>query len=125
VKRVRISRAGKTREIVRVAEKQEAWADAATPAKPNETLVNWMSKLDRVRTLEFVPKPAPPPTPDQAVVRVEYFAGSKSLGFFELYKVAGEKGPEYLARTEYSRWFVKVANSAAEQLDQDLAALLK
>jgi hypothetical protein len=125
IKRVRISKGGKSRDLVRVVEKQDAWADVATPTTPNETLVNWMSKLERVRTLEFAEKQAPPPGPDQLVVRVEYFGPSKSLGFLELYKVTGAKGPEYWARTEYTRWFVKVVNTAAEQLDQDLAALLK
>ncbi len=125
IKRIRISKGQKSREIVRVAEKKDAWADAATPTKPDETVVNWMTKLERVRTLEFVEKPATPPGPEQAVVRIDYFAGSKNLGFLEVYKLAGAKGPEYLARSEYTRWYVKVVASAAEQLDQDLGALLK
>jgi len=123
VKRVRITKGSKARELVRVPDKKDAWADAATPAKADETAVNWMTKLDRLRTTEFVEKPANSPSPEQALVRVEFFSGSKSLGFFELYKAAAEK--EYLGRSEYTRSFVKVPASAAESLDQDLAALLK
>jgi len=125
VKRIKVSKANKTREVVRVAEKKDAWADAATPSKPDETVVNWMTKVERLRTLEFVEKPSQVPTPEQAVVRLEYFAGSKSLGTLEIYKVTGEKGPEYLGRTEHTRWYVKLVASSAEQVEQDLGALLK
>ena len=125
VKKITISKGNKTRDVVRVTEKKDAWADAATPGKPDETVVNWLTKVERLRALEFVEKPAQAPTPEQAVVRLEYFAGAKSLGFLEVYKVNGEKGPEYLGRTEYTRWYVKLVSSSAEQLEQDLGALLK
>jgi hypothetical protein len=125
VKKITISKGGKKRDVVRVAEKKEAWADAATPNKPDETVVNWMTKVERLRAVEFVEKPAQPLAPDQAVVRVEYFAGPRSLGFLEVYKVNGEKGPEYLGRTEFTRWYVKLVASSAEQVEQDLGALLK
>lgn len=125
VKRIRISKGPKAREVVRVAEKKEAWADAATPTKPDETAINWLTKLERLRALEFIEKPAQAVGAEQSVVRVEYFSGSKSIGFLELYKVTGEKGPEYLGRSEYSRWYVKLVTSSAEQIEQDLGALLK
>lgn len=125
VKRVRITKGAATRDVVRVPEKKEAWADVATPTKPDETVVNFMSKLDRVRPFQYVEKPATAPRPDQLVVRAEYFNGPKSLGFFELYKLPGEKGSDYLARTEYTRWYVKVVSSVAEQVEQDLATVVK
>ncbi|MFZ5891351.1 MAG: DUF4340 domain-containing protein [Myxococcota bacterium] len=125
VKSIRISKGPKNREVVRVAEKKGAWADTASPNKPDETVVNWMTKVDRLRALEFVEKPAQLPTPEQAVVRLDYSSAGKNLGFLELYKVAGEKGPEYLGRTEYTRWYVKVVSSSAEQVEQDLGAILK
>ena len=124
VKRVRIIKGAKSREITRVPDKKDAWADVATPTKADETLVNWMTKLERMRPFAYVEAPQPPPRPEQLVVRVEYFAGSKNLGFFELYKGA-EKGADYLARTEASRWYFKVVASAGEALDQDTGSLLK
>lgn len=125
VTRVRVTRSGKSREFVPVAEKKGSWAEAATPTKADQTIANWLGKVERLRVAEYVEKPAQPLTPESLVTRIEYFGGSKALGQLELYAVPGEKGNEYLARTEYTRWYVKVANSTAEQVDQDLAGMLK
>lgn len=124
--RVRIQKGGKARELVRVKEKNEGWGDVATPTKLDETAGNWMTKLARLRGSEFVEKPQTPLKPQDAVVRVEYFdGGKKPIGFVELYKVAGEKGSDYLIRTEWERWYVKVPTTTAEQLETDLASVLK
>lgn len=126
VRRITLSRGGKKRELVRVEGKQDAWADAATPTKPDETVVNWMTKLGRIRVTDYVEKPSPLPRPEDLVVRVDYFAGSKNLGFLELFRVGGtDKAGEYLARTEYGRWYAKVLNSAADQVATDTPALIK
>lgn len=123
--RVRVSKAGKSRELTRVPEKNEGWADSTTPGKLDETAGNWMTKLARLHVQDWVEKPNTPLTAENAVVRVEYFAGSKPLGTLELYRVPGEKGNEYLARTEYSRWPARVIASSAEQVDQDSGSLVK
>ncbi len=125
VVKVRISKAGKSREILRLKEKNEGWADVAAPAKLDETAGNWMSKLGRLRGSDFVEKPSTNTKPEAALVRVEYFDQSKSLGFIELYKQPGEKGNDYLARTEWGRWFMKVQATNAEQVEQDLTSVLK
>jgi hypothetical protein len=39
--------------------------------------------------------------------------------------VTGEQGPEFLGKSENTRWFAKVLASAAEQADQDAATLFK
>lgn len=125
VERVQLIRAGKTREVVRVAGKQGAWADASTPTQPDETVVNWLNKLERIHVTEYVEKPEPALRPEDRAIEIHYQAGSKKLGFFELYKVNGKNGPEFLARTEYGRWAVRVPSSLAEQLDRDAGALFK
>jgi hypothetical protein len=124
--RVRIQKAGKSRELTRVKEKNEGWGDVATPTKLDETAGNWMTKLGRLRGSEFVEKPQSPLKPQDAVVRVEYFdSGKKPIGFVELYKVPGDKGNDYLIRTEWERWYVKVPTATAEQVETDLASVLK
>ncbi|HYQ01763.1 MAG TPA: DUF4340 domain-containing protein [Polyangiaceae bacterium] len=123
--RVKVSKAGKTRDLSRIPDRNEGWADSATPTKLDETAGNWMSKLGRLHVQDWVEKPSALPGPDNLVVRVDYFAGSKPLGNLELYKVPGEKGNEYLAKTEYGRWFSRVIASAAEQVDQDSTSLVK
>ncbi len=126
VVKVKIQKGGKSRELLRLKEKNEGWADVATPTKQDETAGNWMSKLGRLRGSEFVEKPAAPLKPEDAVVRVEFFDGGKSIGFTELYKLPGEAGKnEFLARTEWGRWYVKVPAPTAEQVEQDLTSLLK
>ncbi len=123
VTRIELAAHGKKREIVAIPDKKGAWADAASPAKLDETVGNWMAKVGRLRVMEYVEKPPPPP--ESEVVRIEYFGGKKVLGYLELFEVPGEKGSDYLIRTEYGRWYVKVLSSVAEQVDQDLASVLK
>jgi len=125
VTRVRVSKGQKARELTRVKEKTEGWADPAKPDKLDETAGNWMTKLGRLRVQEYVEKPAKQLKPEEAVVRVDYYEGKKSIGFIELFKLPGEKGNEFLARTEYGRWFVKVLTSNAEQVENDLGSVLK
>ncbi|MFO0762488.1 MAG: DUF4340 domain-containing protein [Byssovorax sp.] len=114
----------KSRAIVRGGvEGKRFWADAASPETNDETLGNWMSKLDRLRPTEFL---AEPPAEKQAVLRIEY-AGGKSLGFIELSRTpAGDNGkPTYLIRTERTRLYAKVPLPAAEPVEQDLGAVVK
>jgi hypothetical protein len=123
--RVKVSKAGKSRDLSRVPGKNEGWADSATPTKLDETAGNWMTKLGRLHVQDWVEKPSATPGPENLVVRVDYFAGSKPLGDLELYKLPAEKGNEYLAKTAYGRWFARVITSAAEQVDQDSTSLVK
>jgi hypothetical protein len=122
---VKVSKGGKTRSLSRVAGKNEGWADSATPAKLDETAGNWMTKLGRLHVQDWVEKPSAALGPDSSVVSVAYFAGSKPLGMLELFRVPGEKGNEYLAKTEYSRWYARVVTSSAEGVEQDLASVVK
>jgi hypothetical protein len=127
ITKIRISKGGKSRELVAVADKKGAFADVTTPTKGDDTVANWLSKVARLRVMEYVEKPAVPPGPDNAVVRIEYFGKNKkeTLGFLDVYKVPGEKGSDFLIRTEQTRWHVKVLASVGEQVEQDLASVLK
>jgi hypothetical protein len=125
VKRLRITKGEKSRELVAVAEKKGAFADPATPTKSDDTVGNWLTKVGRLRVMEYVEKPASQPAPESAVVRIEYFDKKASLGFLEVYKVPGEKGNDFLIRSEQTRWLVKVLASAGEQVEQDLGSVLK
>ncbi|HEY3254268.1 MAG TPA: DUF4340 domain-containing protein, partial [Polyangiaceae bacterium] len=78
--RVKVSKGGKSRDLARVPGKNEGWADSATPSKLDETAGNWMTKLGRLHVQDWVEKPSAPPGPENLIVRVDYFAGSKALG---------------------------------------------
>jgi len=123
--RVKVSKAGKSRDLSRVPDKNEGWADSATPTKLDETAGNWMTKLGRIHVQDWLEKPTTPVGADNTVVHVDYFAGSKALGSLDLYKVPGEKGNEYLAHSEYGRWYARVITSSAEQVDQDVGSVVK
>ncbi|HTQ05444.1 MAG TPA: DUF4340 domain-containing protein [Polyangiaceae bacterium] len=125
VSKLRITRAGKTREVVPMAAKKGAWADAATPSKLDESIGNWLTKVSRLHVMEYVENPPSPLKPEDALVRLDYFAGSKPLGFLELYKLPGEKGNDYYVRSENSRWFVKVLASAGDQVAEDAPSIVK
>lgn len=128
VTRARIEKDGRTRELVPVKGKADGWASPATPEKLDETAGNWMSKLNRLRVTDYVEKPEPAPGPDAKVVRVQYFAKTSPVGFMEVYRLppAGEgQEPEYVAKTENSRWYFKVLRTTAQEVEQDLPSVLK
>lgn len=122
IDRVRIDRGGQRRELVRVPDKKDGWADAASPGALDETSGNWMTKLGRLRAATYVEKPEGEAT---KIVRVEYLERDKVKGWIELHKVAGAQGAEYLVQTEHTRWFGKVTRSAAESLETDLTSVVK
>lgn len=122
VTRARVEAGGKSRELVRGgAEGKRFWADAASPDTNDETLGNWMSKLDRLRPTEFL---LADPEGRQPVLRVEY-TGKKPFGSLELVKVPGAEKPAYYVRTERTRLYGKVTPGLADQVEQDLGTIVK
>jgi hypothetical protein len=122
---VKVSKGGKIRALSRVPGKVEGWADSATPTKLDETAGNWMTKLGRLHVQDWVEKPSVAPGPNNSVVSVAYLAGAKPLGTLELFRIPGEKGNDYLAKSEYSRWYARVVQSSAEQVEQDVGSVVK
>lgn len=121
VSRARVTAGGKARDLTRGGpESKRFWADAASPETNDETLGNWMSKLDWLRPTEYAEKD---PEPREPLLKVEY-TGKGPLGYVEVVKVSGDK-PAFYLRTEHTRLFGKVTASLAEQLEQDLGAVVK
>lgn len=121
--RAKVTRDDKSRELTRIEDKKDGWADLASPSTQDETAGNWMSKLHKVRVNQYLEKPAAEPT---LVVRVEYSKAGKVLGFIELGKLAGADGkPDYVVRSEQTRWWATVVRSTAEPVEQDVGSVLK
>ena len=118
----------KRREIVRHGDEKDFWSRPESPETKDETVSNWMTKIDRLRVTNYVETPDPAPKPEDTVVRVEYVSQhGKSLGFLELVRqpaADAKDKTEYLARSEHSRWFATVLRSSGEQIDQDLSSVL-
>jgi hypothetical protein len=122
VTRARLESGGKARDLVRGGtEAKRFWADAQSPETNDETLGNWMSKLERLRPTEFA---LVDPEGREAWLKVEY-TGKKPLGYLEVVKVKGGDKPSFYLRTERTRLFGKVAGGLAEQLEQDLGTIVK
>jgi hypothetical protein len=125
VKRVRISKGAKAREVVRMEGKAEGWASASTPKQQDETSGNWLSKVSRLRISKYVEKGPKNVSAEDAVVRIDYFDDRRNIGYLELLSRPGEKDArQYLVKSEYTRWYAEVLASTAEQVEQDLDSVL-
>jgi uncharacterized protein DUF4340 len=119
--------AGK-REVVRHAVEKDFWARPESPDTKDETVSNWMTKVDRLKVTTYVEPLEPPAKPEDEVVKLTYFNDhGRQLGYLELVrrpsKDAKDK-PEYVARSERTRWHATVLRSTAEQIEQDLASVM-
>jgi Domain of unknown function (DUF4340) len=128
VGKVVIKTATGSREVVRHAVEKDFWAHPDSPDTKDETVSNWMTKVDRLRVTTYVEPLDPAPKPEDQVVSVEYFNDKgRKLGFFELVRRPAKdpkEKPEYVARSERTRWHATVLRSTAEQIDQDLASVV-
>jgi hypothetical protein len=128
VGKVVIKTATGSREVVRHAVEKDFWAHPESPDTKDETVSNWMTKVDRLRVTTYVEPLDPAPKPEDQVVSVEYFNDKgRKLGFFELVRRPSKDGkekPDYVARSERTRWHATVLRSTAEQIDQDLASVV-
>lgn len=128
VAKVVIRKGDQSREVVRFAGEKDFWAAPDSPQTKDETVSNWMTKLGRLRVTTYLDEREPQPKPEEQVMVVEYYnERGKQIGQLELYRRAPENAterPDYLAKSEQSRWFATVLRSTAEQLDQDLGSVL-
>ena len=127
VKKAKITAGSAARELVRSTEKKDAWTKPDAPAAKDETATNWMTKVDRLRVTSFeTEKLDPPPAPADMLLKIEYWDERKPIGFIELVRrpsATGDK-PEYVVRTETTRWYASVIRSAGEQIEQDMKSVV-
>jgi hypothetical protein len=122
VRSIEIAAGGKTRKLVRVEGKPNAWADAATPTAVDETVGNWLLKVQRLRPQNYLEKPAN--VASTAIVRIVFHDQKRKLGYFELFRCTDAE-KKYVGRSERSRWYVEVPPTSAEPVEQDIAAIVK
>jgi hypothetical protein len=123
VVRIAVQAGGMRRQLVRVSGKPNGWADPSSPTKEDETASNWVTKLSQLRVSAYDEKYQNTPIP---ILRAEYGDAKVSLGFIELFRVAeANETVKYIVRTERSRWYAEVVKSQAEQIDHDIALVVK
>ena len=123
VRRATLRARGKARDVVHGgSESKRVWADATSADQADETIGNWMGKLDRLRPTEYRTSP---PEPRTDVARIEYSSGDL-LGFLEIVKSPASDGKaDYFVRTERTRLFGKVSGALAEQVEQDAESIVR
>src|SRR5260370_24097186 len=78
---LRVIAGGKTREVLRRGPPtKRIWADPGSPDKADETISNWLSKVDPLKPTEYVIDPPSPPDP---VMRIEYRANGGDRLFLD------------------------------------------
>lgn len=116
---------GSTRTVVRGGpETKRFWADESAKDAADETLGNWMAKVDRLRPTEYLQAE---PDPHETVVKIEYAgAGGAALGYLEVIRgPASDTGkPQYFVKTERTRLHGKVASNAAD-VEQEVGSIVK
>ena len=91
VGRLKVTTGGKSKELVIIDRKNAntyKMAPASTPDKPDEFARNWHEKIWRLFPTEVLGKAEVPVAGSpKVVVRVDYFDGTKSVGWVEIAKV--------------------------------------
>src|SRR5262249_19145740 len=103
-----------------------SWADAKAPDKPDQTLANFMDRVEQLAPTEFAPG-----LDEQGLTPVasfEYRAkGGKALGTLDLLKKPGAKAGEfdYYVKSERTRGLAKVAGAAAARVETDVGTVVQ
>ncbi|HMY21414.1 MAG TPA: DUF4340 domain-containing protein, partial [Polyangium sp.] len=81
----KVKTSDKSRQIVRGGpEGKRFWAHPGAADQKDETVANWMSKIDRLRPTDYV---MTTPSDKQDIVRIDYVAGTRELGFVEVARI--------------------------------------
>jgi hypothetical protein len=107
------------------------WVDAAAAGKRNELYGNWFSRVGRLRAREYLGRTAEPGSDLKTasgemtpVLRIDYKVDGKPNGSLELAKVDENGTAHYYARSEVTRAWVTVFDSAAKEVEQDAAMVV-
>jgi hypothetical protein len=110
---------------------QALWVDASAPAKRNELYNNWFSRLARLRARVYLPEGAEPGSDlkvqgggTEPVLTIEYKVADKPNGKLELVRVDENGVGHYYARTETTRNWVSLFDSAAKEVEQDVGMVV-
>lgn len=107
------------------------WVDASAPAKRNDLYGNWFTRVARLRAREYLPRNAEPGSDLKTttgettpVLTIDYKIDGKPNGKLEVVKVDENGNPKYYARSEVTRGWVTVFDSAAKEVEQDAAMVV-
>ena len=110
---------------------QALWVDASAAQQRNELYGNWFSRVARMRVRAYLAKGAEPGSDlkgqtggTEPVLSVDYKVDGKPPGKLELVRVDENGVGHYYARTETTRGWVSVYDSAAKDVEQDVGMVV-
>ncbi|MCK6551258.1 DUF4340 domain-containing protein [Myxococcota bacterium] len=131
VGKVQVAANGKTKVIVQQnagAANEAFWAAEAKPDEKNETLGNWVDKLDKLTAVDYGSEESKLPTEAEGtpILEATWYGdgGDEVLSTISLWKAGDAAKPDYYARSTATRLPVKLSRLAAEQLEKDLETVL-
>lgn len=135
--RIEVAVAGKKRTVLQ-KKRQDAsnyfFVDATSPDKRDDTLKNWIDKVQRIAVSDYVAQgeeptlnapapqnPAQPPPKLGEVMTIRYFDANKELGSTVFSRQVNPKSgqPEFYARTELTIGLVRLTGLSAESALKD------
>lgn len=115
----------------RAIKEEAVWVDSAAPDKRNELFGTWFQRLDRLKVKSFLDDGKQPGSDLQIeasapkpVMSIEYKVDGKPKDSLELVRVDTKQGNFYYARSSATHRWVTLYDSAAKQVDDDVALVV-
>jgi hypothetical protein len=110
---------------------QAQWVDDKAPAKRNELYNNWFGRLGRLRARAYLPTGSEPgsdlktaATGSAPVLTIQYKLADRPAAKLELVRVDENGLGHYYARTETTRSWVALYDTAAKEVEQDVGMVV-
>lgn len=107
-----------------LSEKDQFWAEEASPDSRSETIENYLHKVETLSANRYPPE-AELPKDLQPVLDLTWFDGAKPVDHIELLRAGTGKDTKYFARSDATHGVVEVSTSVGEELERDLSVVLE
>lgn len=125
-----LSANGKTKTIYqknRLSPSDAYWASEAAPEEKNETVDNYVDKIDKLSATDFANDGEQYPRNGTPILEIKWFGEdeAKEINSTEIWKVEGaDKKVDYYALSTSTHAPVKLSKAAAEQVERDLSSVM-
>lgn len=130
ISKVVLTAAGKSKTALqrnRLSPDDAYWAAESKPEDRNDALGNFIAKLDRLSVSEYPKSGASFPKGGVPVLTATWYGEDETTAesTFQVWRVGEEGSAEYFARSSAVRMPVKISVFAGQQLEADVAALMR
>lgn len=127
VEKVSLVAGGKTKVALqrnKAGGKDAFWANEATPDEKNETLGNYLDKLDKLTATDYLDDAKAIEGAATLLEATWFGEEDKNLGTVKLLKKGEGKDAEYFASSTATHLPVKISRFTTEQLEKDLGTIM-